>query len=122
MGWLLGWVGGCVHHSMGCLGERTHAQTPAPNPPCCLPYRRPPGRTRPFSEPLQLDVCGLPATLFTIAGACLGTELHLASDSIPFGPVVLGSTAVKRVRAGRFMPPWIARQEPAVEMVQPPRR
>ncbi len=69
--------------------------------------RRPPGRTRSFREPLQLDVCGLP--LFTIAGACLGTELHLASDNLPFGPVVLGSTAVKRV-----LPPWIARQEPAV--------
>lgn len=36
--------------------------------------------------------------MFTIAGACLGTELTLASDSIPFGAVVLGSRTVKRVQ------------------------
>jgi hydrocephalus-inducing protein len=42
-------------------------------------------------------VPGVLATPLHLLGSCAGTELRLASDAVPFGPVVLGSRAVKRV-------------------------
>ncbi|PNH08880.1 Hydrocephalus-inducing protein [Tetrabaena socialis] len=61
-------------------------------------FFRPPARMRPFTEELLVNLCGVPTPLATLTGACLGTELRLASDSLPFGPVVLGSRAVKRLQ------------------------
>jgi len=40
---------------------------------------------------------GITFPLLRLSGACAGTELRLASDSVPFGPVVLGSRTLKRV-------------------------
>lgn len=65
---------------------------------CCLPACRPPGRTHPFSEELIADVAGVRTTLAQLTGACTGTELSLASDSLPFGTVVLGSRTSKRLQ------------------------
>jgi hydrocephalus-inducing protein len=53
---------------------------------------------RSFTHDLLASVCGAVLPLATMSGACLGTELSLASDSLPFGPVVLGSRVVKRLR------------------------
>ncbi|KAJ9512718.1 hypothetical protein QJQ45_019009 [Haematococcus lacustris] len=60
-------------------------------------YYRPTERVRPWSESMTLDVDGAPLTVFTVSGSCHGTELTLASDVLPFGPVVLGSSASKRL-------------------------
>lgn len=57
----------------------------------CLFLARPIGRMRPFKEDVSVGVAGISVPLMTVSGACLGTELKLASESIPFGPVVLGS-------------------------------
>jgi hydrocephalus-inducing protein len=51
----------------------------------------------PFSEALALDVAGVPLLLATLTGACTAGELSLASDSLPFGTVVLGSRTSKRL-------------------------
>lgn len=52
---------------------------------------------RPFTEEFIVDAGGVRVPLLTLTGACLGTELSLASDSLPFGPVVMGSRSVKRL-------------------------
>ncbi|KXZ49496.1 hypothetical protein GPECTOR_21g722 [Gonium pectorale] len=61
-------------------------------------FFKPTARMRPFTEELLVNLCGINTPLATLTGACLGTELRLASDSLPFGPVVLGSRAVKRLQ------------------------
>lgn len=53
---------------------------------------------RSFTEELVVDLQGVPVPLLTLTGACLGTELRLASDNLPFGPVVLGSRSTKRLQ------------------------
>ena len=58
----------------------------------------PPGRTRQFHEDFVVDVNGVRQTIFSLSGACLGTEAKLGSDSLPFGSVVLGSKVVKRLQ------------------------
>ena len=69
---------------------------------CFLPqitlYFRPPVRIRQFVEDFKVRVAGVERTLFKIQGACLGTELTFATDSMPFPPVVLGSQATKRLQ------------------------
>lgn len=52
---------------------------------------------RPFSEELRGDAAGVPLSLVTLTGACTAGELTLASDSVPFGTVVLGSRTSKRL-------------------------
>lgn len=59
---------------------------------------RPPARLRPFSQEVAVTAAGRPMTLFQLQGACLGTEVKLASDSLPFGAVVLGSSVTKRLQ------------------------
>jgi hydrocephalus-inducing protein len=39
----------------------------------------------------------VPQVITTISGACTGLSVLLASDSIPFGTVVLGSRTTKRL-------------------------
>lgn len=51
----------------------------------------------PFSEQLLADAAGVPMTLATLTGACTAGELAIASDSLPFGTVVLGSRTSKRL-------------------------
>lgn len=58
---------------------------------------RPQQRTRAFKEPLKALVAGVPQVITTISGACTGLSVLLASDSIPFGTVVLGSRTTKRL-------------------------
>lgn len=53
---------------------------------------------RPFKEPLRALVAGVEQVLTTVAGACTGLSVLLASDSIPFGSVVLGSRTTKRLQ------------------------
>ena len=58
---------------------------------------RPTARLRQFFEEIPLSVSGETRSLFNISGACLGTELKLASESLPFGAVSLGSKVTKRL-------------------------
>jgi hydrocephalus-inducing protein len=51
-----------------------------------------------FKEPLRALVAGVPQVLATLTGASTGMSLLLASDSIPFGTVVLGSRSTKRLQ------------------------
>lgn len=51
----------------------------------------------PFSEQLLVEAAGVPINLVTLTGACTAGELSLASDSLPFGTVVLGSRTYKRL-------------------------
>lgn len=51
----------------------------------------------PFSEQLLADASGIQVALATLTGACTAGELSLASDSLPFGAVVLGSRTSKRL-------------------------
>jgi hydrocephalus-inducing protein len=41
---------------------------------------------------------GVLLPLATLSGACVGLELALASDSLPFGTVVLGSKTTKHLQ------------------------
>eukprot|EP00879_Flechtneria_rotunda_P018040 GHRR01018909.1.p1 GENE.GHRR01018909.1~~GHRR01018909.1.p1 ORF type:complete len:542 (+),score=201.99 GHRR01018909.1:696-2321(+) len=59
---------------------------------------RPKQRMHPFKEPLRALVAGVPQQLTVMSGACTGVSLALASDSIPFGSVVLGSRTSKRLQ------------------------
>lgn len=60
-------------------------------------FYRPAERVRPWSEQLVLDADGAALHILMLTGACQGTQLVLASDALPFGPVVLGSSASKRL-------------------------
>ena len=51
----------------------------------------------PFTEELLADASGVPLQLAALTGACTAGELSLASDSVPFGTVVIGSRASKRL-------------------------
>jgi hydrocephalus-inducing protein len=53
---------------------------------------------RPFREDLRVTAAGVPLSLTTLSGACLGTDLQLASETVPFGTVALGSRAARRVQ------------------------
>jgi hydrocephalus-inducing protein len=53
---------------------------------------------RPFKEPLYALIAGVAQQLTVLTGACTGLSLLLASDSIPFGTVVLGSRTTKRLQ------------------------
>jgi hydrocephalus-inducing protein len=59
---------------------------------------RPKQRMLLFKEPLRALVAGVPQVLATLTGASTGMSLLLASDSIPFGTVVLGSRSTKRLQ------------------------
>lgn len=54
-------------------------------------FYRPKDRMRAFTEELMVAMAGVTVPLLTLTGACLGTELTLESDILPFGPVVAGS-------------------------------
>jgi hydrocephalus-inducing protein len=51
-----------------------------------------------FTEHLLVEVAGVQKNLLSMTGACLGIEVKLASDNVPFGSVVLGARLVKRVQ------------------------
>jgi len=53
-----------------------------------------------FTEQLVIDAAGTPLPLAALTGACTAGELTLASDSLPFGTVVLGSRTSKRLALG----------------------
>jgi hydrocephalus-inducing protein len=59
---------------------------------------RPPARMPMFSEDVRAEVAGAARTLFTVAGACSGTELRLTTDNLPFGPVALGSQLTQTIQ------------------------
>ncbi|CAG9464033.1 unnamed protein product [Pedinophyceae sp. YPF-701] len=61
-------------------------------------FFRPGARIRPFSRDVRVKVSGVEMPLMTLTGACLGTEVALASSSLPFGGVVIGSRVTKRVQ------------------------
>jgi len=61
-------------------------------------YFRPATRTRSFMEDFNVTISGATRKVFRIQGACLGTELTFATDSMPFPPVVHGSRAVKQLQ------------------------
>lgn len=60
---------------------------------------RPGARTRAFHEELVVDIgTGLSRALLAVTGACVGREVRLATDTLPFGTVVAGSRAVLRLQ------------------------
>lgn len=61
-------------------------------------FYKPPSRMKPWKHDLNIMVSGAMVNLALLTGSCLGTELRLASDNLPFGAVVLGSRTVKRLR------------------------
>lgn len=61
-------------------------------------FFRPGARIRPFSEEIVARVHGVERKVMVLTGACLGTELKLATDNLPFGAVVLGSRVAKRIQ------------------------
>lgn len=77
------------------LLQRLHIEMLPSRPVCLRPrestdltfFFKPPQRMRAFEEELVVDVGGVHMGLLGLAGACLGTELTLASDNLPFGPV-----------------------------------
>ncbi|CAD7699389.1 unnamed protein product [Ostreobium quekettii] len=58
-------------------------------------FFRPGGRQPHFQENFEVDVANIRMCLFSVSGACIGTEVRLAGNSIPFGPVTKGSRASK---------------------------
>lgn len=61
-------------------------------------FFRPPGRLPPFSEAFDVEVAGVSIPLLVVSGACLGTEIRLASTTLPFNAVTIGSRACKRLQ------------------------
>eukprot|EP00854_Cymbomonas_tetramitiformis_P000766 gene766-1240_t len=57
---------------------------------------RPLMRMRPFHEELLVDYVSVQRPLLEMAGACLGIEVKLTADSLPFGPVVQGAQLVRQ--------------------------
>ena len=62
---------------------------------------------RPWREEVTVQVAGVSVHLLTLSGACLGTEVKLASDNIPFGSVVLGSQVI---------PAFLSSQSPLADL------
>ncbi len=52
---------------------------------------RPAQRTRAWQQEVAVQVAGVTLPLLTLSAACLGTQLTLSTDNLPFGTVVLGS-------------------------------
>lgn len=52
---------------------------------------RPAQRTRTWQQEVAAQVAGVTIPLLTLSAACLGTQLTLSTDNLPFGTVVLGS-------------------------------
>lgn len=50
-----------------------------------------------FFPQVILECAGLSQTLFTVTGACQGSEIKLDSDAIPFGTVTLGSSSSRKL-------------------------
>ena len=59
---------------------------------------RPKARALQWREPLWVHVEGVRTCLSTCVGACVGAELSLGAETLPFGTVVLGSQATKRLQ------------------------
>ena len=52
---------------------------------------RPVQRMRAWQQEVAAHVAGVTLPLLTLSAACLGTQLTLSTDNLPFGTVVLGS-------------------------------
>lgn len=52
---------------------------------------RPVQRMRAWQQEVAAQVAGVTLPLLTLSAACLGTQLTLSTDNLPFGTVVLGS-------------------------------
>lgn len=46
---------------------------------------------RPWHQEVAAQLAGITVPLLTLSAACLGTQLTLSSENLPFGTVVLGS-------------------------------
>lgn len=46
---------------------------------------------RPWQQEVAAQVAGITVPLLTLSAACLGTQLTLSSENLPFGNIVLGS-------------------------------
>lgn len=46
---------------------------------------------RPWQQEVAARVAGITVPLLTLSAACLGTQLTLSTENVPFGNVVLGS-------------------------------
>lgn len=54
---------------------------------------------RAWQQEVAMQVAGVSMPLLTLSAACLGTQLTLSSDNLPFGTVVLGSEVTLLCRA-----------------------
>lgn len=59
---------------------------------------RPAQRMRAWQQEVAVQVAGITLPLLTLSAACLGTQLTLSSENLPFGIVVLGSKVTPHAR------------------------
>ncbi|ORZ34407.1 hypothetical protein BCR44DRAFT_1513959 [Catenaria anguillulae PL171] len=57
----------------------------------------PPHRVTPFIEELFMESNGQVVPLCIVSGAALGVDVRLETDTVPFGPVAVGSSTTKRL-------------------------
>ncbi len=88
---------------------------------------------RAWQHEVVAQVAGVTLPLLTLSAACLGTQLTLSSDNLPFGTVVLGSevnthrtshcpqalpaTLGSHCTASQFCRPYVANQSMFVGFV-----
>lgn len=61
-------------------------------------FFRPQNRIQPFREEVVAKLQGVERRIMVLSGACLGIDLKLATDNLPFGTVTLGSRVSKRIQ------------------------
>ena len=50
---------------------------------------------RPWQQEVAVQVAGISVPLLSLSAACLGTQLTLSTENLPFGTVVLGSKVMQ---------------------------
>ncbi|KAJ3022533.1 hypothetical protein HKX48_005950 [Thoreauomyces humboldtii] len=63
---------------------------------------RPQNRIPAFAEDLFLEAAGFSNPLIHITGACQGIEVKLENDTLPFGAVVIKSSAMRRLQLQNY--------------------
>ena len=59
-------------------------------------------RVRPFNEQVRIVVEGCEKKLCVISGSCHGMEVELEADTLPFGPVCLGSQLTRKLQVMNY--------------------
>lgn len=75
---------------------------------------RPEERRRPWQQQVVVQIAGVSLPLLTLSGACLGTQISLSSDNLPFGSVVLGSQVSHSTLLYQHCAPWMLQRIPSL--------